>query len=275
MTSKASRKTSFSVGLIALLLGVFRFTGAQDTGWLHYAPEVVRLQGKVTTVVRFGPPGYGENPDTDAVEIPIILVLAAPVRIERKTNITHIQLVFHERDFPDYRNFINKEVVITGTLFEAFTGHHATDVLLEVETVKVISSQMRGTGHDAGSVSAARPKAAKKGMPTGWVPRKPEIATVEGTLTKVSKYGAPNYGDPETDKKLDVPILTLRWPATVDLIADNVTYVQLIFSGKTGYEKYLDRSVRVTGTLSEAASKDHFTKVVMEVKTIALITSKE
>jgi hypothetical protein len=260
---------------IALILCCGRFAAAQATGWLDYGPAVA-LRGKVTTIVKYGPPGYGESPEIDALEIPIVLVLPLPVRVaETITNLTHIQLVFDTSGFPNYRTYIGKEVVVKGKLFEAVTGHHFTPVLLEVLEVKVISAANSAAQRSEKRYLAGLAKPAKKGVPRGWVPRKPEIAQLEGDLTRVVKYGDPNYGDPRTDKKLDVPLLMLLAPAIVDMIQENVGYVQLVFPKNIRYQRYLDRTVRVTGTLSEASAKEHFTPVVMEVKTIQPVATKK
>ena len=36
-----------------------------------------------------------------------------------------------------YKKFIGKTVCVKGTLFHAFTGHHHTDVLMDVRSIKV------------------------------------------------------------------------------------------------------------------------------------------
>ena len=222
-------RTSYISFLTALVLYASAAV-AQDGAWLRYDPEVVTLRGKVTTIVKYGAPGYGESPEIDDLEIPIILVLPLPVRVaETMTNITHIQLVFHTSQFPDYRTYIGKEASIKGKLFEAVTGHHFTPVLLEVEAVKIISTANSTPQRSEERFLAQRAKPAKKGMPKGSLPRKPEIAQLEGDLTKVIKYGAPNYGDPETDEKLDVPLLMLLSPVDVEMVEDNVAYVNLSF----------------------------------------------
>ena len=256
----------------ALVLLRTELASAQDSDWLHYDPEVVTLRGKVTTIVKYGPPGYGESPKIDDREVPIILVLPLPVRVvDTVTNLTHIQLVFAKSEFSNsYRNYIGKEVIIKGKLFEAFTGHHFTPVLLEVETVKILSAtNIPQRSEKRFLADVAKPKKI------GWVPRKPAIAQLDGDLTQVIKYGPPNYGDPETDTKLEVPLLMLLSPATVDIITDNVAYLQLIFPKNIRYQQYLDRTVRVTGTVSEASEKHHFTDVVMEVKSIVPMTTKK
>src|ERR1043166_6801310 len=45
----------------------------EESVWLHYEPEVVTLHGRVTETTEYGPPNYGENPETDSIEHPIIL----------------------------------------------------------------------------------------------------------------------------------------------------------------------------------------------------------
>lgn len=261
---------------VALILCCGRFAAAQETGWLNYESAVVTLRGKVTTIVKYGPPGYGESPKSDALEIPIVLVLPLPVRVaETITNLTHIQLVFDTNRFPNYRTYIGKEVVIKGPLFEAVTGHHHTPVLLEVTAIDVISAAHSAPQRSEKRYLAQLAKPEKKGVRRGWVPRNPEIARLEGDLTQVVKYGAPNYGDPETDKRLDVPLLMLLSPAIVDKVQENVGYVQLVFPKNIHYQRYLDRTVRVTGTLSQASEKEHFADVVMEVKTIQPVATKK
>lgn len=283
MTSKGRWKTSFSVTLIVVLLSISPFAAAQDGGWLHYEPAVVTLRGKLTMIVKYGPPNYGEDPERDSVEHPIILILPLPIRVqgdpnselnsETVTNIGHVQLVIYTGVAAGYSRYFGRNVEVTGSLMKSFSGHHHTDVLLIVKTLKPVGGQ---NSNDTNALlSAGPPQPAKKGMPKGWVPHKPGIARLEGNLTAVIKYGPPNYGDPQTDEKLFVPMLSLPWPAIVDEITDNVTYIQLIFPNSIAYRRYLDGAVRVSGTLSEASARDHFTKVIMEVKSIEAITTKK
>jgi Domain of unknown function (DUF4431) len=277
MMNESARMKILGFGVfIALVLCAPRFAAPQDSRWLDFEPAVVTLRGKVTTIVKYGPPGYGESPEIDALEIPIVLVLPLPVRVaEAVTNLTHIQLVFDTNRFPNYRTYIGKQVVIKGKLFEAVTGHHHTPVLLEVVAVDVVSAANSAPQRSEKRYLAELEKPGKKGVPRGWVPRAPEIAQLEGDLSQIVKYGAPNYGDPRSDKKLDVPLLMLLAPATVDGVQDNVGYVQLIFPKDIRYQRYLDRTVRVTGTLSAASAREHFAAVVMEVRTIQPVAAKK
>jgi len=271
-------------GSLCLLLWVICLLSSnaypQENSWLHYEPEIVTLRGKLTTIINYGAPGYGETPEKDDVEESIILVLPLPIRVKDDpnsrlnspiiANITHVQLVIYTGVARGYSQYFNREVEVTGTLFKSFTGHHHTDVLLTVNTLRPV-----GTSSNKAPNETLTP--AKKWRPTVWVPHAPRIAQLEGTLTKVIKYGAPNYGDPATDKKLDVPIIVLPWAADVDQTRAGVTYIQLILPLNIGrrYRQYFDRTVSVTGTLSEASGKEHFTDVVMEVKTIDAFPTKQ
>lgn len=122
---------------------------AEDTGWLHYEPEIVMLRGRLTTIVKYGPPGYGEHPESDNVEHPIILMLPRPVRVqgdpgsqlnsETFTNIIQVQLVIDTSVAPGYSRYFDHDVEVTGTLFRAHTRHHHSDVLMTVQALAPIA----------------------------------------------------------------------------------------------------------------------------------------
>jgi hypothetical protein len=131
---------------------VFVVTGGlaetvQQKEWLSYQPVAVELKGTLTIKTYYGPPNYGENPDTDAKEILPVLILEAPVNVrgnadpnagfDRKSvnDVREIQLVLTT----PHREFIGKTVLVKGTLFHAFTGHHHTDVLMDVRSIKPCS----------------------------------------------------------------------------------------------------------------------------------------
>jgi hypothetical protein len=120
---------------------------AQEKDWLSYYPAVVELKGTLRVKLYYGPPNYGENPKTDAKEETLILTLSKPVSVrgnpdpeakfDRQSvkNIRKIQLVL---TMPD-KEFIGKTVLVKGTLFQAFTGHHHTAVLMNVSSIKKLS----------------------------------------------------------------------------------------------------------------------------------------
>lgn len=140
-----------STPAIAILVLLAAFNAAcavtsrsgEDSGWLHYEPEVVTLRGRLIETMEYGPPNYGENPESDSIEHPIILVLPRPVRVqgdpaselntETVTGITRIQLVLPGNVGVDFPPHYEGEVEVTGTLFGSHTGHHHTKVLMSVE----------------------------------------------------------------------------------------------------------------------------------------------
>jgi hypothetical protein len=117
---------------------------AQVKDWVSYQPKVVELKGTLSVKTYYGPPNYGENPDTDAKEALPILILSEPISVRGNADpkagfdrqsvedIREIQLVL---TMP-HKEFIGKTVFVKGTLFHAFTGHHHTDVLMDVRSLK-------------------------------------------------------------------------------------------------------------------------------------------
>lgn len=49
---------------------------------LHYSGDTVTLVGNVKLQTFYGPPNYGENPDTDSRETQAILLLAKPICVD-------------------------------------------------------------------------------------------------------------------------------------------------------------------------------------------------
>ena len=113
--------------------------------WLSYQPAVVELKGTLRIKTYYGPPNYGENPDTDAKEELPILILNQPINVrgnpelesgfdrESVENLREVQLVLTM----SHNEFIGKTVLLNGTLFHAFTAHHHTDVLMDVRSIKL------------------------------------------------------------------------------------------------------------------------------------------
>jgi len=123
----------------------------EESGWLHYEPQVVTLRGRLTETTEYGPPNYGENPESDSIEHPVILVLPRPVRVqgdptselntETVIGITRVQLVLDASVTPAYSNFFERDVEVTGTLFGSHTAHHHTKVLMTVETLAAAAAR--------------------------------------------------------------------------------------------------------------------------------------
>ena len=115
-----------------------------QTEWLEYEPAVVTLEGRLSMKTFFGPPNFGEDPKTDSKEETRILVLDTPINVRAKDetdpvvgpsaeNVREVQLVFNG----PLRKLVGKKLIVRGTLYHAHTGHHFTDVLLRVESIRV------------------------------------------------------------------------------------------------------------------------------------------
>jgi hypothetical protein len=86
----------------------------------------------------YGPPNYGENPKTDSRETQAILVLAKPICVDASPS------TYEERESKQRKitlvpplgvnlgSYGGRFVTVTGTLFHAHTGHHHTQVLMQV-----------------------------------------------------------------------------------------------------------------------------------------------
>jgi Domain of unknown function (DUF4431) len=135
----------FMLVIFVCLSSCNTFQRSSAESWLQYEPSVVELQGNLTEVDEFGPPNFGENPNLDTkVRVPI-LVLSEPINVrgdpasqlnaESFKGIRDIQLIF-SGGAAAYSAFIDRHVVVKGTLFRAESGHHYTDVVLDVTEIR-------------------------------------------------------------------------------------------------------------------------------------------
>lgn len=109
----------------------------------QYEPVVSTLHGTLSTKVYWGPPGYGEDTTVDEKENVYLLLLDKGIAIKAPekdlsdgynaaiNQVMQLQLVNQQ----SLDSYLNKNVTVTGTLFGAQTGHHHTDVLLDVQTI--------------------------------------------------------------------------------------------------------------------------------------------
>lgn len=97
------------------------------------------LSGKVVIKTFFGPPNFGEHPQTDSRETQGLLIAAKPVCVnandeyEVERNQTEITLVPPRG--VNWKTFAGKQVTVHGTLFHADNGHHHTTILMMVTRV--------------------------------------------------------------------------------------------------------------------------------------------
>lgn len=113
----------------------------------HYEPEQVELSGTLIEKSFYGPPGYGEDPEHDSKEPAYVILLPEPATVvpaagdatnERHDEVSEVQVV-NGKQLP-LRPLLNKKVTLRGTLFSAITGHHHTDVLINLEEIKAPSA---------------------------------------------------------------------------------------------------------------------------------------
>lgn len=109
---------------------------------LHYGGSPVTLSGKVKLQTFFGPPGYGEKPDSDSRETQAILLLEKPICVEAnpkdyeeaEQNQREVTLVpLGKENLKDYEG---NQIMVQGTLYHAFNGHHHTPVLIEIKHIE-------------------------------------------------------------------------------------------------------------------------------------------
>jgi len=110
----------------------------------QYEPAISIIHGTLSTKLYWGPPGYGEDTTVDERENVYLLLLEKGINIKAPkkdlsdgynaaiNNVMQLQLV-NQQSLDAY---LHKNVTVTGTLFGAQTGHHHTDVLLDVKTIK-------------------------------------------------------------------------------------------------------------------------------------------
>jgi hypothetical protein len=115
----------------------------------RYEPARTTLEGKVYIFDAFGPPGFGENPEADAKETYFGLTFISPICVrgrpgdpvnsQTEWHVGVVQLVVPDALRP--RIASGEGVRLTGVLFHGFTGHHHSDVLMDVTKVETVGPQ--------------------------------------------------------------------------------------------------------------------------------------
>ncbi|TNE61559.1 MAG: hypothetical protein EP335_15475 [Alphaproteobacteria bacterium] len=116
--------------------------GTLDCVYGLLATEQVTLRGQLQRLQSFGPPNYGENPESDKKLTLFILSLGHPVGDDAPFldaspygTGTEVQLVLGTAYF---QNLATEGacLVATGEMFPAHTGYHRRDVLLHVRELE-------------------------------------------------------------------------------------------------------------------------------------------
>lgn len=118
--------------------------GKVESRCASYEPAVIELQGRLTIVVRYGPPNFGENPESDEkLRVPVVTLVDAkrfcadPARPADTdaVEVTQIQLNFAKYgDVP--ADLLGRDVLVTGTAMRAVSGYHFTPVVLAVGSIR-------------------------------------------------------------------------------------------------------------------------------------------
>ncbi|MFZ0061050.1 MAG: DUF4431 domain-containing protein [Pyrinomonadaceae bacterium] len=130
---------------MALLVIAASCASASAQKCLEYGPTV-SLAGTLRSQVFPGPPNYESIRRGDRKERAIILTLVKhtcmsgndPQGLDvSESNIREMQLVVTEtRHWKTVEARLSKRVVVTGTLFHGFNGHHRTKILVYVSNIR-------------------------------------------------------------------------------------------------------------------------------------------
>lgn len=122
----------------------------RNPGCLSYGPSVVELRGRLTIVKKFGPPNFGESPQTDQkLEVPLLSLATAvdlcpDPRDSAETETIHgvkeIQLNF-EQSSSIPTTLLNMNVEVAGTLYPAVSGYHFYPAVLRVSRIALLTTQ--------------------------------------------------------------------------------------------------------------------------------------
>ncbi|MCH4828637.1 DUF4431 domain-containing protein [Flavobacterium columnare] len=136
-TTKAEYKGESKVIGFGVLGNVFLSDKVNDI----FNKEGKKYKGKVVTELQYGPPGYGEDKVNDKKVYPYFLILDNPINLTVEdgisasvNNVEKIQLTSTQNI--NLENYKDSDVEISGELFEAHTGHHYTDILIDVKNIE-------------------------------------------------------------------------------------------------------------------------------------------
>jgi hypothetical protein len=124
----------------AVLIG-FACDSFAENKCLRYDEEIVGLRGILQIRVFFGPPNFGENPNTDSRETQAGLFLDKAICTVKEegsddTNeANQIELTLVPNQKVRLSNLAGKKVIVSGKLFGALTGHHHTPLLLSLSNI--------------------------------------------------------------------------------------------------------------------------------------------
>jgi hypothetical protein len=149
----SSRPSAATLVLIGILLSFSEANPQQNQlpDWLSYYPAVSRLEGRLVKITKYGKPSYGENPETDEKVEVCFLILPVPARVRARTtssvnnesitNLSIVQLIF-PAELGDYAKYLDKQLVVAGTLVRGYKGDHFADAVMTVKAINPTGKPM-------------------------------------------------------------------------------------------------------------------------------------
>ena len=132
------------VGLLGLA-SLISPNAAMGAHCFKYEPALVTISGTISVREDYGPPNYGEDPAHDSRESHLYIALDNPLCVdagdesgpnaEAESNVKSMEMVYFK---PFQNRWLGRQVLVEGTLFHAFSGHHHTPVLIRVKTARLL-----------------------------------------------------------------------------------------------------------------------------------------
>ena len=117
----------------------------------YFGAQNHALTGTIHKKTEYGPPNYGDDTTKDAKIKIFILELQHDINVfpnsQNKSdldadsffNVHNMQLTMLKRI--DFEKYVDKVCSVEGELFEKHTGHHFTDVLMTVNSIKLAETK--------------------------------------------------------------------------------------------------------------------------------------
>jgi hypothetical protein len=132
--------------LLMLLFGIGFSSNEMSHDCLSYESATVMLKGEISRKTFPGRPNYESIEEGDEPETYWILHLTNPICVNGdesipngenpEKDVSDIQLGLDEEQYVQYKDLLGNQVVVSGKLSHAITGHHHTNVLLKVAEIK-------------------------------------------------------------------------------------------------------------------------------------------
>lgn len=135
------------VVLLVLLFGTsFSPNQQMSQDCLSYESPAVTLKCEISRKTFAGRPNFESIENGDEPETYWVLHVASPICVNgdkdipngetAESNVSDIQLSLDEKQYAQYKDLPGKQVVVNGKLSHAISGHHHTNVLLNVTEIR-------------------------------------------------------------------------------------------------------------------------------------------